>query len=141
MVYSDLEKNISKIHEILPIGTTYDILEKRYQLLSDISRGGVSRLSVDMKDICSMPYPEKSFDVVTMLEVLEHIPNVEAAIFSAVRLAKEYVVITVPSKEDDNPEHIHLLTKERLTDMFMRAGAKKLVFDSVPCHLFMVAKL
>ena len=118
-----------------------DILEKRYQLLSDISRGGVSRLSVGMKDICAMPFPEKSFDVVTMLEVLEHIPNVEAAITSAVKLAKEYVVITVPSKEDDNPEHIHLLTKERLTDMFMRAGAKKLVFDSVPCHLFMVAKL
>ena len=121
--------------------SSLDILEKRYLFLSDISRGGITRLSVSNRDICDMPYAEKSFDVVTMLEVLEHIPDTEAAVFSAVKMAREYVIVTVPSKEDDNPEHIHLLTQEKLTDVFMRAGAKKLSFDAVSGHLIMIAKV
>ena len=31
----------------------------------------------------------------------------------------------MPSKTDDNPEHIHLLTKEKLTQMFGAAGCTK----------------
>ena len=51
----------------------------------------------------------------------------------------EYVVVTVPSKPNDNPEHIHLLTKEKLTQLFNAAGCTKLHFDGVEGHLFMVA--
>lgn len=116
-----------------------DILEKRYELLSDTALGGIERLSVSMADICSKPFADSSFDVVTMLEVLEHIPDVAAAISAAVSIAGKYVVVTVPSAKDDNPEHIHLLTKERLTELFLAAGAQRLSFDSVPGHLFMVA--
>ncbi len=65
----------------------------------------------------------------------------EKAIQSAVNIAKKYVDVTVPSKEDDNPEHIHLLTKEKLTKYFTACGVKKLNFDGVPGHLFMIAKL
>jgi len=118
-----------------------DILDKRIDLLSDLVCGGIERLRVEKADLCDMPYPENSFDVVTLLEVLEHIPNVEKAIQSAVSMAKKYVVVTVPSKEDDNPEHIHLLTKERLTAYFSSCGVEKLSFGGVPGHLFMIAKL
>ena len=109
--------------------SSIDILDKRIDLLSDLSNGGIDALSVEKADLCEQPYPDKSFDVVTLLEVLEHIPNVEKAIASAVRMAKSYVVVTVPSKEDDNPEHIHLLTKDKLTSYFNACGVKKLSFD------------
>ena len=56
-------------------------------------------------------------------------------------MAKKYVVVTVPSKEDDNPEHIHLLTKEKLTSYFTSCGVERLSFDGVPGHLFMIAKI
>ena len=118
-----------------------DILEKRVEMLSDLSFGGIDNLNVRMANICEQPYPNKSVDVVTMLEVLEHIPDVAAAIRSAVNMAKKYVVVTVPSKEDDNPEHIHLLTKDALTEYFSKAGATKLSFGGVPGHLFMIAKV
>ena len=121
--------------------TSVDILDKRIELLSDIRRGGVLNLNVKKASICDKPFDDKSFDVVTMLEVLEHIPDVKAAIRSAVKIAKKYVVVTVPSKEDDNPEHIHLLTKEKLTAYFTEAGACKLSFDGVPGHLFMIARI
>lgn len=121
--------------------TSADILDYRVEFLQDIARGGIENLTAIQENICSWNAPDKSFDVVTMLEVLEHIPEVEKAIMNAVRLAKRYVVVSVPSKEDDNPEHIHLLTKEILTDLFTRAGAKSLHFDGVNGHLFMTARV
>ena len=74
-----------------------------------------------------------------MLEVLEHIPEVERAVKAAVKIARKYVVVTVPSKPDNNPEHIHLFTKDKLTNMFQSAGCEKLHFDGVEGHIFMVA--
>ena len=75
------------------------------------------------------------------MEVLEHIPNVEEAIRAAVRLAKRSVIVSVPSKPDNNPEHIHLLTKPILTELFAKAGCANLHFDGVPNHLIAVAWL
>ena len=77
--------------------------------------------------------------MVTLLEVLEHIPAVEQAVLNAVRLAERYIVVSVPSKPDNNPEHIHLLTKEKLTALFGAVGVTKLHFDGVNGHLFMTA--
>ncbi len=121
--------------------TSADILDYRVEFLQDIALGGIGNLTAVRENICSWDAPDKSFDVVTMLEVLEHIPEVEKAIMNAVRLAKRYVVVSVPSKEDNNPEHIHLLTKDILTDLFTRAGAKNLHFDGVNGHLFMTARV
>lgn len=119
--------------------TSVDLLGHRVEFLNDVRRGGIDQLTALQMDICKGALPEKSFDVVTMLEVLEHIPDVQRAVCSAVRLAKRYVVVTVPSKPDNNPEHIHLLTKERLTELFGSAGCTRLQFDAVPGHLFMAA--
>jgi len=117
-----------------------DLLDKRVAFLNELSAGGYNRLTADNKNICDQPFPENSFDVVTLLEVLEHIPEVDKAVNAAVKMARKYVVVSVPSKEDDNPEHIHLLTKPALTALFGAAGCDDLRFDGVPGHLFMVAR-
>lgn len=121
--------------------TSIDLLDYRVEFLNDIRRGGAAQLTAMQRDICTDALPEKSFDVVTLLEVLEHIPDVQQAVCRAVRLAKRYVVVTVPSRPDNNPEHIHLLTKARLTALFGSAGCARLQFDAVPGHLFMVASV
>lgn len=121
--------------------TSADILDYRVEFLKDIALGGVDTLTAVQENIVTWNAPDKSYDIVTMLEVLEHIPEVEKAVFNAVRLAKRYVVVSVPSKEDNNPEHIHLLTKDILTDLFTRAGARSLHFDGVNGHLFMTARV
>lgn len=121
--------------------TSLDILGHRVAFLQELNAGGITNLTVRQANICDRPLPENCVDVVTMLEVLEHIPNVEDAVGAAVSAAKKYVVVTVPSKEDDNPEHIHLLTKERLTALFTAAGCTKLKFDGVNGHLMMIASV
>lgn len=60
--------------------TSLDILEHRVEFLRYITSGGISRLTPIQADICQKPLPENSSDVVTMLEVLERIPDVQTAI-------------------------------------------------------------
>ena len=119
--------------------TALDTLPHRVEFLNAVNDGGVGRLTALNGNICTWEARENSYDVVTMLEVLEHIPEVEKAVNNAVRIAKRYIVVSVPSKPDNNPEHIHLLTKDKLTDMFTRAGAEKLHFSGVNGHLLMTA--
>lgn len=120
--------------------TTIDILPRRVELLNDIKNGGIDNLTVLNQDIILLNVPDNSYDVVTLLEVLEHIKEVELAIKNAIRIAKRFIVITVPSKPDDNPEHIHLLTKDKLTRMFNKCGIDNLKFGGVNGHLFLIAK-
>lgn len=121
--------------------TSIDLLDHRVEVLQNIHCGGVERLRAVQADLCDQPFPGNSFDIVTLLEVLEHIPDVEKAVQAAVHMARRYIVVTVPSKPDNNPEHIHLLTKQRLTELFKNAGCTKLQFDGVLGHLFLVAAL
>ena len=121
--------------------TSVDLLERRVALMQALRDGGVERLLPMRQDITRWDVPENAFDVVTLLEVLEHIPDVQAAVRAAVRLARRFVVVTVPSKPDNNPEHIHLLTKDALTRLFGEEGCQSLRFDGVSGHLFMTASL
>lgn len=81
--------------------TSLDILPHRVELLQCLHDGGISNLHPIQEDICTWNAPDKSFDVVTMLEVMEHIPNTEAVVRNAIRLARNYVIVSVPSKPDD----------------------------------------
>ena len=121
--------------------TSLDLLDKWVTFLNELAVGGYSQLTAHNKNICDQPFPDNSFDVVTLLEVLEHIPEVDKAVAAAVKIARKYVVVSVPSKEDDNPEHIHLLTKEILTKLFADAGCAKLHFGGVNGHLILMVSI
>ena len=71
--------------------------------------------------ICDAPVGDKTYDVVT-LEVLSTFLMLPRR-FDPLCGLRKFVIVTVPSKSDNNPEHIHLLTKEALTDLFTQAGA------------------
>ena len=120
--------------------TCIDILPHRVELLQCLHDGGISNLHPFMGDICTWDAPDKKFDVVTMLEVMEHIPDTDAVVRNAVRLARNYIVVSVPSKPDDNPEHIHLFSNEDLKSLFLEQGCQKVKFMSVTNHRIMVAQ-
>ena len=119
--------------------TSIDILPHRVELLQCLHDGGFHNLHPLQKDICSWDAPDKSFDVVTMLEVMEHIPDTGVVVKNAIRLARNYIIVSVPSKPDDNPEHIHLFTNEDLERLFLENGCSKVKFMSVTNHRVMVA--
>ena len=121
--------------------TSLDILPHRVELLQCLHDGGIANLHPIQANVCSWEASDKSFDVVTILEVMEHIPDTEAVVRNAVRLAKNYIIVSVPSKPDDNPEHIHLFTMEDLKSLFLQHGCTKVKFMSVTNHTVMVAYL
>ncbi|MBE5779492.1 MAG: class I SAM-dependent methyltransferase [Clostridiales bacterium] len=121
--------------------TSVDLLIHRVEFLKNLHDGGIENLTALQQDICCWDMADHSFDIVTMLEVLEHIPNVSDAVKAAVRLAKRYVLISVPSKPDNNPEHIHLLTKDVLAELFYNAGCTRLQFSGVNGHLILLVSL
>ena len=122
----------------LPV-TTLELSPHRFEQHQTVHVGGVQRLTPvfgDLQTIEPDAFPDRTFDVVTLFEVLEHIPDSNAAIRSALRLARRCLVLSVPSKPDDNPEHIHLFNEEILTDLFNEYGIRSVRFDYVPNHLF-----
>lgn len=116
-----------------------DILPRRVEIWKDVAAGGIDNLHPRLEDICTTSLPDKCVDVVTLLEVLEHIPDAEMAARQAMRLARQYVLVTVPSKPDDNPEHIHLFSSEDLARLF--DGARWTKFGGVQNHRFAIIAL
>jgi SAM-dependent methyltransferase len=119
--------------------TAIDLDEQRATDLGAIGRGGLWRLSAAQMDATSLRFEDNAFDGVTLLEVLEHMPKPDLAALEAIRVAKRFVVASVPSKADDNPEHIQLFDPSSLTALFMNAGARRVSIDHVPGHMVALA--
>ena len=116
-----------------------DILPHRVEFLECLRMGGISNLTAKLEDICIADYRDTSYDVVSLLEVLEHIPEAEKALRNAVRIARNYVIVSVPSKEDDNPEHIHLFSVGQMSEMLLNAGCRKVKTVAVNGHNIFIA--
>jgi len=121
--------------------TAIDRNPQRARDLQAICLGGIGRLAGAEMDVTAMAFGDDSFDGVIMAEVLEHIPNAAAALTEAVRVARRFVILSVPSKADSNPEHIHLFNERLLREMFAQAGVSRVGFDFVPGHLVAVARI
>jgi ubiquinone/menaquinone biosynthesis C-methylase UbiE len=121
--------------------TCCERLEQRVKQLQACRVGGLTTLQSVRADATRLPVADRSVDVVTLLEVLEHIPDAPAALACAVRAAKRFVVLSVPSHADDNPEHVHLFDRLALQRMFLTAGAARVSFDQVHNHLIAVARV
>jgi len=120
--------------------TALDRDPQRARQLQSVRRGGYDSLTAARMSATALGLAGGSFDVVTLLEVLEHIPDADAALAEAVRVARRFVVLSVPSREDDNPGHIHLFSRESLERMLNHAGAARWSFTYVHGHVIVVAR-
>ena len=119
--------------------TAVDLDPQRAGDLDAVRRGGVGRLSAAEMDAAALRFEADQFDGVTMLEVLEHMPDPKRAAKEAMRVAKRFVLATVPSKEDDNPEHIHLFDRDSFGRLL--EGARSVKVDFVLNHIVALALL
>lgn len=106
-----------------------------------VHHGGIKQLIGLQMDVTRLALAENAVDVVTFLEVMEHLPHPLDGLREAVRIARRFVVLSVPSKKDDNPEHLHLFTRPHLQEMFAAVGIDRLSFDAVLNHTLVVAKI
>ncbi len=77
-------------------------------------------------DACDLPFPDRSFDTVTALHLLEHLPDPFAgrAVSEACRVARRRVVVAVPMEKVADPAYGHVRTfdLESLPALVGRAG-------------------
>ncbi|MBA2539631.1 MAG: methyltransferase domain-containing protein [Deltaproteobacteria bacterium] len=118
-----------------------DRLAHRAALFAHVARGGIDRVAGVQADITQLPFADASVPCVTALEVLEHLPDdgPQAAAREALRVARTAVIASVPSHEDNNPDHVHLFDGARLTDLFKAAGARRVSIDHVQSYIIAVA--
>jgi hypothetical protein len=119
--------------------TAIDLAARRANDLHAVRRGGIERLTALQMDAQRLGFADGSFDVVTQLEVLEHLPDPSLAAREALRVARRFVVASVPSAPDDNPEHIHLFDERALGTLF--SGAARVTCEWVRSHIVMVARV
>lgn len=94
-------------------------------------------------DITKLDFPDRSFDCVFCTEVLEHVTDLQAACREIARVARRYVVIGVPFRQNIrlgrttcnvcggiNPPwgHLHSFTEEKLRRLFIELRLTKKSF-------------
>jgi 2-polyprenyl-3-methyl-5-hydroxy-6-metoxy-1,4-benzoquinol methylase len=112
---------------------------RRASDIDAVRRGGIERLSAARMDAARLALADRAVDVVTILEVLEHLPDPARAAREALRVAARHVVVSVPTHEDDNPEHIHLFDPRDLAALLREAGAARVTVEHVLNHTIAVA--
>lgn len=85
----------------------------------------------------NLPFEDNYFDLVSSVEVLEHVPEIEVAISEMVRVSRKYVFALVPGYQKI-PEvlcpcclnsfpgagHLHSFTSESLAKIFDESGVE-----------------
>ena len=87
-------------------GLLLEALKQNGSIVSgvDISEEGVRKcvekgFNATVVDVSNekLPFSERSFDVVTMLDILEHVYAPEILLKEAARVSKKYIIISVPN--------------------------------------------
>ncbi len=114
--------------------------------LTKASSSGLPVVAVDTV----LPFPDRSFDTVILLEVIEHVPELENILKEAFRVARRNVLITVPNaeglerlQENDvtyghmlSSDHVHFFEPASLKELLGRHAGKIEIQRGDPIYPF-----
>lgn len=121
--------------------TCVDPLPHRIASIEAVRRGGMAKIAAVCGEFPGVDLGARTFDMVTLLEVVEHLVDPQPALVRAIELADRFVVVSVPSQPDNNPKHIHYFDPRDLAERLNRAGASRVSLMFVPGHTIAVAKV
>jgi ubiquinone/menaquinone biosynthesis C-methylase UbiE len=101
--------------------------------------GGLDRVAAARMDAHRLALRDAGADGVTLLEVLEHLERPALAAAEALRVARRFVVVSVPSRPDENPQHLHLFDRASVEALLREVGARRVSVEYVLNHIVAVA--
>ena len=116
------------LDELKPFGTVVGADFSPEALQFCVTRGAPADLA--RADVRRLPFADASFDVVTAMDIIEHIDDDKAASSEIFRVLKPggRLLVTVPafpslwSEHDEALHHFRRYTQPRLKDLFQRVG-------------------
>lgn len=121
--------------------TCIDILDHRVELVNTVAKGGCERVRSHLLEAHDTGFEDNQFEIVTALEVLEHMSDPGSAVRELCRVGERYLLVSVPSKPDNNPEHINLFSAQDLEQLLLQNGAKAVQLHHVLNHRIALAKI
>lgn len=117
------------LERMFPAGTEVIALEYRHDK-AVVASQRLASVSVVRGDAGVLPFPDASADLVTSIEVLEHLPGFERAVAEMARICRGRLVVSVPwepwfrlgnlgrgknvRRLGNDPEHVQFFTPGRL---------------------------
>jgi 2-polyprenyl-3-methyl-5-hydroxy-6-metoxy-1,4-benzoquinol methylase len=139
-----------------------DYSEEAIRLAKDpkVSRSQDPKKIISIKfqkeSVYELPFADNSFDLVTCLEVLEHLENYEKAMQEIKRVAKKYVILSVPHEPwfqmsnflrgkylkslGNHPEHINKWNPKQFKQLISRYFTIKKEVYSFAWQLYLCEK-
>lgn len=73
-------------------------VEQGQHLLANLPAGSILR-HYDGK---TLPFQDRAFDLVTCIDVLEHVPDYQSLLREMVRVSRRYVIVSTPNRRPEN---------------------------------------
>ena len=97
LVIADSCKDLLKEGTILDVGSRDDSAQQVFGSACQLIDKNNPRLAMWDWETEALPYPENSFDHVLCLDTLEHVEHFHRSLLDLVRVARKYVVISLPN--------------------------------------------
>lgn len=80
-----------------------EVDKKAYEYVgSNISKNNLSNISVKLFDGEHIPYNNSSFDLITCVDVIEHVPDYDAFLEELIRVCQNQILISTPVRRPEN---------------------------------------
>lgn len=135
------------LERMFPAGTEVIALEYRHDK-AVVAAEKLEAVSVVRGDAGVLPFPDASADLVTSIEVLEHLPGFEQAVAEMARICRGRLVVSVPwepwfrlgnlgrgknvARLGNDPEHVQFFTPGRLRSALAGHFAEVRVVKAFP---------
>ena len=124
----------------MPI-TAIDTSEERIQSIKSIYTGGITNLKAKQANTTDLSmYPNDSFDVSTVLKVLEYIEDVEKAVAEICRVTKRFIIVQFPAHPDNNQDKKHFFAPDQLTALFKAHDLMQVKVELMSNYNILVAR-
>jgi len=137
-------------------GINFDASEYDLRYIEAIKKRNIP-LNVFQENVYDIRKPDDSYDCIIMLEVLEHLENIQKAVAELFRVTKKYLIISVPyepiwrisnimrgkyiNKFGNTPGHLNHFNKKKLTNLFSSFSLKPQFYTSLPWIICVVEKI